>query len=150
MKSLFGLLCVIILLYGLSLILFPKEKSPEVYEIEKDIPEAFLETLPDKNELLSPEIEEGVVSREDVFPEENEIKEGEGGILSGAKDYLLSAMKNYEEIFKSNESSRGNESGKQDYYMSGDEGIVEKNNVVAISIYEDILGLSAVREVSDE
>ena len=146
MKSLFGLLCVLIIIYGLFLVFSPG-KEADIYEIEQDTREALFETLPEKNEALSAKIGEGNTdSQGNVFPEENELKKAAGGFLSGAKDYLLSALKDYEEILMSDEDSRGRESEDSISQIRKDEKSSEKNKIVAISIYEEILGFKNAGE----
>jgi len=101
MKSLFGLLCVLIIIYGFFLIFSPV-KELDIYEIEKDAREALFETLPSENGALSTKTgEENTDSKGNVFSEGNDIVKAAGGLLSGAKDYLLSALKDYEEILLS-------------------------------------------------
>lgn len=75
-----------------------------------------------------------------MLPEENEIVKDAGGFLSGAKDYLLSALKDYEEILMSDEDSQDRESEDSTRQTGKDEKSSEKNKIVAISIYEEILG----------
>ena len=146
MKSLFGLLCVLIIIYGLFLVFSPG-KEADIYEIEKDVREALFETLPGKNGALSAKIgEENTDSQGNVFPEENEIVKATGGFLSGAKDYLLSALKDYEEILMSDEDSKDRESEDSISQTGKDEKSSEKNKIVAISIYEEILGFRNVGE----
>jgi len=141
MKSLFGLLCVLIIIYGLFLIFSPV-KELDIYEIEKDTREALFETLPGENGTLSTKIgEENTDSKGNVFPEGNEIVKAAGGLLSGAKDYLLSALKDYEEILMTDEDSQGREAEDSPMQIGKDNSSSEKNKIVAISIYEDILGL---------
>ena len=146
MKSLFGLLCVLIIIYGLFLIFSPV-KELDIYEIEKDTREALFETLPGKNGALSAKMgEENTDSKGKVFSEGNEIVKAAGGLLSGAKDYLLSALGDYEEILMSDEDSRSGESEDSSCQTGKDEKLSEKNKIVAISIYEEILGFRNVGE----
>ena len=146
MKSLFGLLCVLIIIYGLFLVFSP-EKEPDIYEIEKDTREALFETPSGNNEALFAKIgEENTDIQGNVFLEENELKKAAGGFLSGAKDYLLSALKDYEEILMSDEGSRSRESEDSISQTGKDEKSSEKNKIVAISIYEEILGFRNVGE----
>ena len=141
MKSLFGLLCVLIIIYGLFLIFSPG-KELDIYEIEKDTREALFETLPSENRALSAKMgEENTDSKGNVFSEGNEIVKAAGGLLSGAKDYLLSALKDYEEILMTEEDSQDRESEDSPMQTGKDKTSSEKNKIVAISIYEDILGL---------
>ena len=146
MKSLFGLLCVLIIIYGLFLIFSPRKD--DIYEVEKDTREALFETLPGKNGALSAKMgEENTDSKGNVFSEGNEIVKAAGGLLSGAKDYLLSALKDYEEILISDEDSQDRESEDSTIQIGKDNTSSEKNKIVAISIYEDILGLKNKGEV---
>ena len=147
MKSLFGLLCVLIIIYGLFLIFSP-EKELDIYEVEKDTREALFETLPSENGALSAKMgEENTDSQGNVFREENEIVKAAGGLLSGAKDYLLSALKDYEEILLSDEDNQDGEAEDSPVQIGKDKTSSEKNKIVAISIYEDILGLKNKGEV---
>lgn len=146
MKSLFGLLCVLIIIYGLFLIFSPV-KELDIYEIEKDTREALFETLPSENGALSAKMgEENTDSKGNVFSEGDEIVKAAGGLLSGAKDYLLSALKDYEEILISDEDSLDRESEDLPRRIGKDNTSSEKNKIVAISIYEEILGLKNERE----
>ena len=146
MKSLFGLLCVLIIIYGLFLVFSPG-KEADIYEIEQDTREALFETPPGNNEALSAKIgEEHTDIQGNVFPEENELEKAAGGFLSGAKDYLLSALKDYKEILMSDEDSRSRESEDSTRQIGKDEKLSEKNKIVAISIYEEILGFRNVGE----
>ena len=146
MKSLFGLLCVLIIIYGLYLVFSPV-KEADIYEIEEDTREALFETAPSENGALFAKIgEEHTDSKGNVFPEENELKKAAAGFLSGAKDYLLSALKDYEEILMSDEDSRSRESEDSTRQTGKDEKSSEKNKIVAISIYEEILGFRNVGE----
>jgi len=147
MKSLFGLLCVLIIIYGLFLIFSP-EKELDIYEIEKEAREALFETLPSENGALSAKMgEENTDSQGNVFQEENEIVKAAGGLFSGAKDYLVSTLKDYEEILMSDEDSQGREAEDSTRQIGKDNTSSEKNKIVAISIYEEILGLKNEREV---
>jgi len=147
MKSLFGLLCVLIIIYGLFLIFSP-EKDLDIYEIEKDTREALFETLPSENGALSAKMgEENTDSKGNVFSEGNEIVKAAGGLLSGAKDYLVSALKDYEEILISDEDSQDRESEDSPRQTEKYKTSSEKNKIVAISIYEEILGLKNEGEV---
>ena len=147
MKSLFGLLCVLIIIYGLFLIFSPG-KELDIYEIEKDTREALFETLPGKNGALSAKMgEENTDSKGDVFSEGNEIVKAAGGLLSGAKDYLVSALKDYEEILMSDEDNQYGEAEDSPMQIGKDNSSSEKNKIVAISIYEEILGLKNEGEV---
>ena len=147
MKSLFGLLCVLIIIYGLFLIFSPGQEL-DIYEIEKDTREALFETLPGKNGALSAKMgEENTDSKGDVFSEGNEIVKAAGGLLSGAKDYLVSALKDYEEILMSDEDNQYGEAEDSPMQIGKDNSSSEKNKIVAISIYEEILGLKNEGEV---
>ena len=143
MKSLFGLFCVFIIIYCLYL-LFSPAPLPEVSEIEKNTRETLSETLPAESEVLSAKNGE-----ENTDSRRNEIEKDEGGFLSGAKDYLLSALKDYEEILKSDEDGRSGEEDSNSQ-IGKDEDSSEKNKVIAISIYEEILGFSNEEDVGDE
>jgi len=147
MKSLFGLLCVLIIIYGLFVVFSPV-KELDIYEIEKDTREALFETLLGENGTLSAKMgEENTDSKESVFSEGNEIVKAAGGLLSGAKDYLLSALGDYEEILMTDEDSQDRESEDSPMQIGKDKTSSEKNKIVAISIYEDILGLKSEGEV---
>ena len=146
MKSLFGLLCVLIIIYGLFLIFSPGKD--DIYEVAKDTREALFETLPGKNGALSAKMgEENTDSKGNVFSEGNEIVKAAGGLLSGAKDYLLSALGDYEEILMSDEDSQEREAEDSPMQIGKDKTSSEKNKIVAISIYEEILGLKNEGEV---
>ena len=146
MKSLFGLLCVLIIIYGLFLVFSPG-KEADIYEIEEDVREALFETLPGKNGALYAKIgEENTDSQGNVFPEESEIEKDEGGFLSDAKDYLLSALKDYEEILMPDEDSLSRESEDSPRQTEKYKKSSEKNKIVAILIYEEILGFRNVGE----
>ena len=141
MKSLFGLLCVLIIIYGLFVIFSPV-KELDIYEIEKDTREALFQTLTSENGALSAKMgEENTDSKGNVFSEGNEIVKAAGGLLSGAKDYLLSALGDYEEILMSDEDNQDRESEDLPRQTGRGKTSSEKNKIVAISIYEDILGL---------
>ena len=147
MKSLFGLLCVLIIIYGLFLIFSP-EKELDIYEIEKDAREALFETLPSENGALSAKMgEENTDYKGNVFSEGNEIVKAAGGLLSGAKDYLVSALKDYEEILISDEDNQDREAEDSPRQTEKYKTSSEKNKIVAISIYEEILGLKNEGEV---
>jgi len=140
MKSLFGLLCVLIIIYGLFLIFSPR-KELDIYEIEKEAREALFEALPGNNGTLSAKMgEENTDSKGNVFSEGNEIVKAAGGLLSGAKDYLLSALGDYEEILMSDEDNQDREAEDSTRQIGKDNTSSEKNKIVAISIYEEILG----------
>ncbi len=142
MKSLFGLLCVLIIIYGLFLIFSPV-KELDIYEVEKEAREALFETLPGENGALSAKMgEENTDPEGSVFPEGNEIVKAAGGLLSGAKDYLLSALKDYEEILMTDEDNQDREAEDSPGQIGKDNTSSVKNKIVAISIYEEILGLS--------
>lgn len=128
--------------------IFSPRKELDIYEVEKDMREALFETLPGENGALSAKMgEENTDSKGNVFSEGNEIVKAAGGLLSGAKDYLLSALKDYEEILMTDEDNQYGEAEDSPVQTGKDKPSSEKNKIVAISIYEDILGLKNEGEV---
>lgn len=140
MRFLLGLIFILALIYFLHLLLIPEEEKPEIFKTERDKTQVIeMEEIEDN----SIEDESLVVARhyrknnsKEESIEESKAENKEWGI-SDAGDYLLSAMKSYEEIFKSSDTEKKDK--EKDVLI--DTHSIEKNTDLAILIYEEMLGL---------
>jgi hypothetical protein len=132
MKFLLGLLFVLFAIYALYLIFSSDKTAPEYRQIPAENTAAEVEHI----------AHEAVAHKTGPPPldEDTTAKEG-GGMLAGAKEYVVSAIKKYEEIFDAERSSGKDESKKKRPYEMKHEESVNENNNQALLIYEEILGL---------